>query len=262
MNHSLEYNVVIPARYASTRLPGKPLRLIAGKPMIEHVYHSALGADATAIIVATDDTRIVAAVESFGGVAMMTSSTHASGTERLSEVAERMGWADDVIVVNLQGDEPMMDPALIKSVARNLAEHPSAGIATLAIPLVSREAVFDPNVVKAVMDHEGMALYFSRAPIPWMREAFSKPTRGERPLPGDVPFYRHLGLYAYRAHVLQTFPSLGPCALEQAEALEQNRALYHGIKIHVSVQSTAQPHGVDTEDDLRRVDALLRQSQK
>jgi 3-deoxy-manno-octulosonate cytidylyltransferase (CMP-KDO synthetase) len=225
--------------------------------MIEHVYQRALEADASEVIVATDDTRIVEVVESFGGLAMMTSKAHGSGTDRVAEIAEQMDWPEDAIVVNLQGDEPMMEPALIKTAAKDLAQHPGAGIATLATPLTSREDVFDPNVVKVVMNHEGMALYFSRAPIPWVREDFSSSPQFSQGLPANVPFHCHLGLYAYRAGVLRAFPSLGPCALEQAEALEQNRALYHGIQIHLSIRSTVQGHGVDTEDDLRRVEALL-----
>lgn len=248
------FRVVIPARHGSTRLPGKPLRLLAGRPMIEHVWRRALESGADEIVVACDDERIRDAVAGFGGRAVMTSPDHPSGTDRLAEVIAREGWPDDAVVVNLQGDEPSMPGAAVARVAAALRG--PAGIATLATPIRAVEDLFDPSVVKVVLDDAGMARWFSRAPIPWARDAFA----GGRPaaLPDGVPYLRHLGLYAYRAAVVRRVTAAPPHPHERAESLEQLRALAMGIAIAVAVLEEAPGHGVDTEADLARVDRELR----
>jgi len=245
------FHVVIPARYGSTRLPGKPLREIAGRPMIAHVWDRAVEAGASLVLVATDDERIRAVVEGFGGRAVMTSPDHPSGTDRLAEVAEREGWSEDTVVVNLQGDEPAMPGRAVRLVATALREHAEAGIATLATPIHDATTLFDPNVVKVVVDDAGRAGYFSRAPIPWVRGVFD----GGPPaaLPPDVPFLRHLGLYAYRVGVLRRLCRETPSPLERAESLEQLRALARGVAIVVRILDNAPSHGVDSEADLARI---------
>ncbi len=245
--------IVIPARLGSTRLPGKPLLDILGKPMIHHVCDRADEARLGEVIVATDAPEIVEVVDGFGGCAVLTATTHASGTDRLAEVAEMRGWEDETIVVNLQGDEPLMDSDLIRLVAENLAAHKAAGMATLATPIVARDDLFCADVVKVVMDREGFALYFSRAPIPWVRGDFDRVDATE--MPDGVQPLRHLGIYAYRVGVLKQLASLPPAPVEQAESLEQLRALWNGIGIHVGVIAEAPGHGVDTPDDLERVRA-------
>lgn len=249
----ISFRVAIPARYASTRLPGKPLRLLAGRPLIEHVHRRALASGALEVVIATDDPRIRAVAEGFGATVCMTSPTHASGTDRLAEVAARLGWPDDAVVVNAQGDEPGLPPALIRQVALGLAAHPDAGIATACVRIGEAAEIFDPNAVKVTRDAQGYALYFSRAPIPWHREAF----RGGggaalAELPADKVWFRHIGLYAYRVAVLRRYPELTPAPAEQAESLEQLRALWHGIRIHVVEAVEAPLPGVDTEADLAR----------
>ncbi|MBK8181478.1 MAG: 3-deoxy-manno-octulosonate cytidylyltransferase [Candidatus Competibacteraceae bacterium] len=251
------FRVAIPARYASTRLPGKPLRLLAGRTLLEHVYRRALASGALTVVIATDDTRIQAAAEGFGAPVCMTSSEHLSGTDRLAEVAARYGWPDDAIVVNLQGDEPQMPPALIRRVAAALDAHPTAGIATVCAQIHQSAELFDPNVVKVIQDHEGFALYFSRAPIPWHRAAFREQGSPSAELPANTAWFRHIGLYAYRVSVLRSFPRLEPACIERTESLEQLRALWHGIRIHVTEAAEAPPPGVDTEADLMRVMAEL-----
>lgn len=249
------FKVVIPARYGSTRLPGKPLRLLAGRPMVEHVYRRARESGAAQVVIATDDARIETAAWSFGAEVVLTSPDHPSGTDRLAEVVDRLGWVDDSVVVNVQGDEPLMPPALIRQVADNLAAHPEAAIATLGTPLDDAAEFFDPNVVKVVADRQGLALYFSRAPIPWDRDGFA---RGRDRLPPGIPHRRHLGLYAYRAAFLRAYRDLEPAPLERSEMLEQLRALWHGYRIHVA-DAVAQPGpGVDVETDAQRVEALLK----
>lgn len=248
------FKVVIPARYGSSRLPGKPLLEIAGRPMVAHVYARACQSGADEVLIATDDERIAAAAQAVGAPVVMTSATHPSGTDRLQEVARLRGWADDVIVVNVQGDEPLIPPAVIDQVAANLAASRVAGIATLAEPLREAAQLFNPNVVKLVRDAQGHALYFSRAPLPWARDAFAKDTST---LPPCDLYLRHLGIYAYRVGFLHAYVQWPPAALEQLEALEQLRALYHGVKIHVDVAAVALPLGVDTAEDLERVRALL-----
>lgn len=248
------FTVVIPARHGSTRLPGKPLRLIGSQPMIVHVLRRAQASGANCAVVATDDQRIAAAVEGAGGQAVMTRSDHGSGTDRIAEVADRLGWADDHIVVNLQGDEPEAPPVILDQVAALLAASPWAGIATLCTPVTGREEMFDPNVVKLVSDASGRALYFSRAPIPWHRDSFG---RSGLELPENQLCARHIGIYAYRVATLRTFAGLQPAPLEVWESLEQLRALWHGIGIAVSQAVAIPPPGVDTEADLSRAAAAL-----
>ncbi|MBL0282924.1 MAG: 3-deoxy-manno-octulosonate cytidylyltransferase [Zoogloea sp.] len=246
----MPFKIVIPARHASSRLPGKPLLDIAGKPMILRVLERALGAGADEVWVATDHTGIAGVVEKAGGKVIVTSAEHPSGTDRLAEVATRLGWSDDTIVVNVQGDEPLIPPQLIDDVAAALAADAEAAIATACHPLESAEEFFNPNVVKLVMDARGRALYFSRAAIPWARDAFATDRSA---LPANLPAYRHIGLYAYRAGFLKRYSSLAPSPLEQWEALEQLRAMAHGYPIQVMVLDHAPPAGVDTAEDLERV---------
>ena len=248
------FKVVIPARHASTRLPGKPLLEIAGKPMIQRVWERAGASGAVEVIVATDDTRIAAACRSFGAEVAITRGDHHSGSDRISEVIALRGWDPETIVVNLQGDEPCMPPALIDQVAAGLAGHPGVGVATLAYPIADADTLFDPHVVKVVIDANGLALYFSRAPIPWHRDAFHK---GRGPLPRGCRFLRHIGLYAYRAGFLQRYIAWPPSPLEVAESLEQLRILWHGEGIHVGIAVTEPGPGVDTPEDLKRVAELV-----
>lgn len=250
----MAFKVVIPARYASSRLPGKPLLDIAGKPMFAHVYARACDSGADEVIVATDDPRIEAAARAIGAPVVMTSSAHPSGTDRLQEVARKLGWSADTIVVNVQGDEPLIPPAVIDQVAANLAAAPEAGIATLAEPLADAAQLFNPNIVKLVRDVRGFAMYFSRAPMPWARDLFAQDRSA---LPASSLYLRHLGIYAYRAGFLHDYVQWPPAEIEQLEALEQLRALYHGVKIHVDVAAVELPPGVDTAEDLERVRALL-----
>ena len=247
------FKVVIPARYASSRLPGKPLLELAGQPMLQHVYARATESGAAEIIIATDDDRIERAAEAFGAKVCMTSDQHESGTERLAEVAEHYAWDDDVIVVNLQGDEPLMPPHLIDQVAADLASHQDAMIATLAYPLEASLNEADPHVVKVVLDETGYAMYFSRAPIPWHRD----PHETGKGIAGSNPVLHHLGLYAYRAGFLRHYSQLTPSPLEVYEKLEQLRALWHGLRIHVGIADEIPGPGVDTEADLQRVTELL-----
>ncbi|MDO7926743.1 3-deoxy-manno-octulosonate cytidylyltransferase [Pseudomonas sp. KFB-139] len=248
------FTVVIPARFGSSRFPGKPLKTIAGKPMIQHVWEQACKSGAERVVVATDDARIVEACQAFGAQVLMTRDDHNSGTDRLAEVAEQLGLAADAIVVNVQGDEPMIPPVVIDQVAANLAAHPEAGISTLAEPIDDVTALFNPNVVKVVADVNGLALTFSRAPLPWARDALAA---SRDVLPEGVPYRRHIGIYAYRAGFLHDFVSWGPCWLENTESLEQLRALWNGVRIHVADALEAPPAGVDTPEDLERVRRLL-----
>lgn len=246
--------VVIPARYASTRLPGKPLADIAGQPMIVRVAAAARRARTDGVWVATDDERIATAVRQHGFDAVMTRATHVSGTDRIAEVADQLGWNDKDIVVNVQGDEPLLDPALIEAVAAALHGDPDAAMATAAHPIGAAADMFNPNVVKVVCDLRGRALYFSRAPIPWDRDRFAD-KRDD--LPADLPAQRHIGLYAYRVSFLRRFGQLAVSPLERCESLEQLRALWHGYPIHVvSVDHPPAP-GVDTPEDLERVRRLF-----
>jgi len=250
---NLHFRVVVPARYASSRLPGKPLADIGGRPMVLHVVERALQAGAESVVVATDDARVRAAVEAAGYQAIMTSPDHQSGTERLVEVAEILGWDDDSLVVNVQGDEPLIDPALIREAARQLVLHDDAVMATLAHPIHDHADFINPNVVKVVADEAGYALYFSRAPIPWPRDAFAD----KHPMPHELGALRHIGLYAYRAGFLRTYASLAASPLERHEMLEQLRVLWHGYRISLGVTASAPAPGVDTPEDLARVRALF-----
>jgi 3-deoxy-manno-octulosonate cytidylyltransferase (CMP-KDO synthetase) len=250
----VNFRVVIPARFASTRLPGKVLRELHGRPMIEHVHRVAQASGAHEVVVATDDERVAEAVRRFGGEVCMTAPHHLSGTDRIGEVAQQRGWPEDGIVVNLQGDEPLMPPALVAQAARELDEHPAAHISTVAGRFDSVGEWRDPNVVKVVRNTEGFALYFSRAPIPWDRDGFAA---GAPAVPPDTA-WRHIGLYAYRVGVLRRFSTLPAADIERAEALEQLRALYHGLHIYVGIARERPGPGVDTEDDLRRVEYLLK----
>ncbi|GHE22563.1 3-deoxy-manno-octulosonate cytidylyltransferase [Halomonas urumqiensis] len=244
---------VIPARHASTRLPGKPLAEIAGEPMVAHVWHRARESAASRVVVACDDVRIREALAPYGAEVVMTSPAHPSGTDRLAEVAEQLALADDAVLVNVQGDEPLIPPALIDQVAARLFEDRDASIATLAEPISDVQTLFNPNVVKVVRALSGRALYFSRAPIPWDREAFAK-----RPELLDTDAWlRHVGLYAYRAGFLAEYCGWEPSPLEQLEQLEQLRALHHGHAIQVALSLAPHPAGVDTPEDLARVRALL-----
>lgn len=252
---SQAFKVVIPARYASTRLPGKPLRRLLGKPMLQHVFEAAGRCGAEQVVIATDDARIEAAARDFGADVCMTSPEHASGTDRLGEVVTRLGWSADSIVVNVQGDEPLMPPALIDQVAADLADNPAASIATAATPLVAAGEFFDPNVVKVVTDRDGFALYFSRAPIPWDRDLLQN---GGKVLPIGVVPLRHIGIYAYRVGYLNRYAEMRPSPLEQAEQLEQLRALWYGECIHVANARQRPGPGVDTEDDVLIAEQLLK----
>ncbi|MCK7592963.1 3-deoxy-manno-octulosonate cytidylyltransferase [Pseudomarimonas salicorniae] len=253
MAEPLEFVVVIPARYASTRLPGKPLAGIAGRPMIAHVVDRARESGAMEVVVATDDERVRNAVAPLGIEVAMTSPAHASGTDRLAEVAAQRGWADSRILVNLQGDEPQAPPAAIRACAEALART-DAPIATLAVPIVDAAQLFDPNCVKLVRDAAGNALYFSRAPIPWARDAFVHDRLG---LPQSGRWWRHVGLYGYRCGALAEFTRLPPGMLEQVESLEQLRALEAGWRIAVATSPVGIPAGVDTPEDLERVRAEM-----
>lgn len=249
-----DFKVVVPARYGSTRLPGKPLLKIAGKPIVQHVYERARQSAAGEVVVATDDSRIADACTAFGADVALTRPDHQSGTDRIAEVIKDRGWPQNTIVVNLQGDEPCMPSALVDQVAGDLAGHGSAGMATLAYAIGDTETLFDPHVVKVVTDTRGFALYFSRAPIPWHRDEF---LGGRKPLPEGVTFLRHIGLYAYRAGFLERFVSWHPAPLELAESLEQLRVLWHGEEIHVTHAVEEPGPGVDTASDVQRVVGFL-----
>lgn len=244
------FTVLIPARLASTRLPNKPLADIAGKPMVVRVAERAEQSGAAQVLVATDAPEIVAACSAHGVRALLTRGDHASGSDRLAEACELLGLAGDDIVVNVQGDEPLIDPALIGAVAILLEKTPLARISTAAHAIETIEEFVNPNVVKVLTDAAGLALTFSRAPLPWWREGFAN---GITALPRAPAPLRHIGLYAYRAGFLRAFPTLAPAPLEQCEALEQLRALWHGHRIAVHVTDQAPGPGVDTPADLERV---------
>lgn len=243
----MSFKVVIPARYASSRLPGKPLLKIAGKPMIQHVYERAAASGAEQVIIATDDDRVAEIAKSFAAEVCITSPDHNSGTERIAEVVRSYGWHEETIVVNLQGDEPRMPASLLVQVSTDMDAHPDASVTTLAARIDNRPTLFDPNVVKVVTDMAGYALYFSRAPVPWHREGF---LREMDKLPEGVVFYRHIGIYAYRAGFLQQYVDWPHSPLERVESLEQLRVLWHGHKIHVSEAQEQPGHGVDTAQDV------------
>ncbi len=253
----MNFSVIIPARYDSSRLPGKVLADIQGRPMVQHVYERALRSGAASVLVATDDKRVKAACEGFGAEVVMTGASHRSGTDRLAEAARVIGESAERIVVNVQGDEPLLPSSLIRQVAANLDAHKDADVATLCQRIAHHDELFDPHVVKVVADAQGYALYFSRAPIPWHRDEFMA---DEISLPADSMHLRHIGLYAYRVSYLEYFASHAPCALELAESLEQLRALHGGHRIHVAEALEAPGHGVDTQADLERVRELIAQA--
>ena len=246
----MDFHVVIPARHASTRLPGKPLLPIAGKPMVVRVAEQAAQSGAQQIWIATDHHAIADVVHEHGFKACLTKESHASGTDRIAEVVEQQGWPDDAIVVNVQGDEPLIPPALIRAVAAHLHLHPECAVATACHAIHDEASMRNPNIVKTVLDRQGNALYFSRAPIPWPRDVFAA---GDGGLPDGLPVLRHIGIYAYRAGFLRAYGQLAPTAIEKFEALEQLRVLYYGYKIGVTIAEQAPPSGVDTEQDLHAV---------
>ena len=246
----LAFTVVIPARMRSTRLPGKMLADVAGRPLVAWTAQRAVESGADEVIVATDHHEIADAVSAYGFKVCTTAVTHETGTDRLAEAVQLLDLGPDEIVVNVQGDEPLIDPKLIRKVAGELALRPKASIATAAHPIQSAEAFFDPNVVKVVIDTDGYAQYFSRAPIPFARDAFAADRTS---LPEGFPAYRHIGIYAYRARFLREYATLSPTAAERFEALEQLRALGHGHRIAVAFWNDPMEAGVDTHEDLERV---------
>tara|TARA_R110001592_G_scaffold125109_2_gene334366 strand:- start:857 stop:1618 length:762 start_codon:yes stop_codon:yes gene_type:complete len=251
----MSFTVIIPARFASTRLPGKPLLDIAGKPMIQHVYEQALKSDADHVVIATDDIRIQELGSAIGATVVMTSPDHPSGTDRLEEVVSKLGLKDDHIVVNVQGDEPLIPPEIINQVARNLGENKASGIATLCEKIHDPKHLFNPNVVKVVFDDRGLASYFSRAPIPWSRDSFTD-MKAES-IPFGAEYFRHIGMYAYRVEFLKNYVTWLPSMTEKTECLEQLRALSNGVKIHIEEALISPPAGVDTEEDLQRLRDLM-----
>ena len=252
-NSTVPFYVVIPARYASTRLPGKPLLDIAGKPMVIWVAERAKASGAQQVVVATDDQRILEVTQQFGYQAVMTRADHASGTDRIAEVAQHEDWSEDAIVVNVQGDEPLIEASLIVEVANALANSKDAVMATACHAIHNQADFINPNIVKVVLDAASNALYFSRAPIPFPRDSFADAT-----LPLELPVYRHIGIYAYRTKFLKAYTHLKPASIEQFESLEQLRVLYHGHKIAVAVTQHAPVAGVDTQEDLDKVRNLMQ----
>lgn len=248
----MSFKVVIPARYASTRLPAKPLLDINGLPMVVRVAQQVAKSGAQEIVIATDHVEILQAVEAHGFKAMMTHQDHASGTDRIAEVALKLGWDDNAIVVNVQGDEPLIEPILIKQVAENLRKNVNAVMASACHAIHDQIAFTNPNIVKVVLDNNHHALYFSRAPVPYPRDAFS----------AGLPFindaYRHIGIYAYRVGFLKNYASLAVSPIEKIESLEQLRVLYHGYKISMLITENAPASGVDTQEDLDYVRSLIK----
>lgn len=242
----MSFSVVIPARFGATRLPGKPLLDICGKPMIQHTFERAKASSADAVYVATDDERIREVAESFGAMVCMTASTHRSGTDRIQEVTTQLQLPESHIVVNVQADEPLIPPSVINQVALNLEAHPDVGIATLCEPISNQHEIDDPNAVKVVMSRQGRALYFSRSTIPWHASASAKNC------------HRHIGIYAYRVSVLNQFVHWPVSELELEEKLEQLRALYNDVAVHVAIANMQIPPGVDTQRDLEIVRAHLK----
>ena len=250
----MAYTVVIPARYGSTRLPGKPLLEIDGKPMVQRVWEQAVASRAERVVIATDDSRIAEAAKAFGAEACMTSIDHPSGTDRLQQVAKILGLRPDHIVVNVQGDEPLIPPQVIDQVAANLGDHSQAGVATLCEAIGTVEDLNNPNVVKVVRNVNGMALYFSRAPVPWPRDLEIQKSGA---LPSSGQWHRHIGIYAYRVQFLHQFVAWPPAPQEQLECLEQLRALHNEVEIHVDTACERVPAGIDTNEDLTLVRRLI-----
>ncbi|MDP8032707.1 3-deoxy-manno-octulosonate cytidylyltransferase [Pasteurella atlantica] len=249
----MKFTVIIPARYSSTRLPRKPLLDICGKPMIQHTWQQAIQAGASRVIIATDHNEILQVAESFGAEVCLTSEKHNSGTERLAEVIEKMAIADDEVIVNVQGDEPLIPPVIINQIAENLVKS-KVNMATLAVKLTTKEELFNPNVVKTLADKNGFALYFSRASIPYARDHFSN---CDDDFVAQQNYLRHIGIYAYRAGFIKQYVNWQPTQLEQLESLEQLRALWYGEKIHLDVAKQAPEVGVDTQEDLEKVRQIL-----
>ena len=251
----MQFHIIIPARYASTRLPGKPLRLLAGKPILQHVYEQARQSQAVSVIIATDDERIQQAAQAFGAEVCMTSTEHSSGTERLAEVIDVMNFKEDEIILNLQGDEPMMPSSCLDQVAALLQNNADCKMASLCEPISSADELFDPNAVKVVLDKNKHAIYFSRAPLPWHRDAFAN---NSKVLPAEPDlYYRHIGLYAYRAGFIKTYLTLSASPIEKAESLEQLRVLWHGENIAMDIAHESPGTGIDTEEDLIKAEAQL-----
>ncbi|MCX7121051.1 MAG: 3-deoxy-manno-octulosonate cytidylyltransferase [Gammaproteobacteria bacterium] len=254
----MDFTVIIPARLNSSRLPGKVLMDIGGKPMLQHVYENALQSGASTIVVATDNDAIAKVASDFGATVCMTESSHLSGTERIAEAVSTLALDEDDIVVCLQADEPLMSPKLIFQLAENLAEHDHVKAATLATKLTHAEELFDPNIVKVVLNHRHYAIYFSRAPIPWDREQFPDlKTLDLKKLKLTDAYLRHIGVYAYRAGFLETYTNWPSCPIEKIEMLEQLRILWNGYKMHVGITDIAVPAGVDTQADMDRVRAQI-----
>lgn len=249
----VDFKVIIPVRYGSTRLPGKPLLDIAGKPMIQHVYERAVESGAESVIIATDDERIRKVAESFGAIVCMTSPDHISGTERLAEAVVALGYLEDEVIVNVQGDEPLIPPAVIQQVAQDLVRHENAKVSTLYERIETVEELFNPNNVKVVMNKRGYALYFSRAPIAWDRDHF--PLKANQKL--ETEHYRHIGIYAYRVGFLQEYMEWESSNIEQMEKLEQLRVLWNGGRVHLMPAKEVVPNDVNTEADLQAVRASL-----
>lgn len=246
----MDFTVIIPARYAATRLPGKPLADLGGRPLLQWVHERALASGAARVVVATDDARIEAAAQAFGAEVVVTSPEHRSGTDRIADAARQLGLPDDALVVNVQGDEPLMPPPLIRQVAANLAAHPAADMATLSQRILTLSDLASPHVVKVVCDREGYALYFSRALIPQPRDGMPEAEHLADAVPG---WQRHIGIYAYRVGFLRAFVHWPPAAIESTEMLEQLRALWNGASIHVAEACAPAPVGVDTPEDLARL---------
>lgn len=254
-----QFTVIIPARFASSRLPGKPLADIAGKPMIQHVWEKAQQSGASRVVVATDNEDVKNAVEKFGGEVCMTSEKHNSGTERLAEVVEKLGIEDDEIIVNIQGDEPLIPPVIVAQVAENLAKF-KVKMASLAVKIQDAEELFNPNAVKVLTDKDGYVLYFSRAVIPWNRDEFASvvaKTKSIEDLQLGDHYLRHIGIYAYRAGFIKQYVQWQPTDLEQIECLEQLRVLWNGERIHVELAKEIPAVGVDTPEDLEKVRRIL-----
>ncbi|MFV2061710.1 MAG: 3-deoxy-manno-octulosonate cytidylyltransferase [Gammaproteobacteria bacterium] len=267
MNTKPDFKIIIPARFASSRLPGKALKPLLGIPMIQHVYQRAMETTASEIIVATDHEDIANVVKQFGGNVKMTKIDHPTGTDRISEVIDSLSWSDETIVVNLQGDEPHIPAQLIQDTAEVLTSNPQCDIATLATKMSSIKDILNPNMVKITLNNNNEALYFSRAAIPynkkWTQNANKQVILNDNDdteslkLPAEIPYYHHIGLYAYTVGFLRQFPTLAPCPLELSESLEQLRALCYGYRIFVKVIKQSPGHGVDTEEDILRVEKLL-----
>ena len=250
----MEFRIIIPARYESTRLPGKVLKEIRGKPMVQHVYDRAVESGADHVLVATDHRKVVEAVEGFGGNVCLTSSEHQSGTERLAEAVEALDCEDEEIVIGLQADEPLMPADAIRQLAESLEEHDNVKVASLCQPIIDAEELFNPHVVKVVLNRRNFAMYFSRAPIPWDREHFSNESQAKP----TEHHYRHIGIYGYRAAFLREYIEWSDSPLESIESLEQLRILWHGGRILMNISKKMIPPGVDTEADLRKVAAYLK----